>query len=98
MVSHYQSDVAGPTIIDDAGLSNQTQNLICPLIRSQTLFDLSLIPIHSNMSDEKDLKAYNHRLLAALDSSIAAGRDFVVGRGWSPLVNVGMRSKGDSLM
>jgi hypothetical protein len=42
------------------------------------------------MGDEKDSKVtYNYRLLAALDSSIAAGKDFVVGRGWAPLVNVG---------
>jgi hypothetical protein len=42
------------------------------------------------MADDTDSKAaYNYRLLAALDSSIAAGKDFVVGRGWAPLVNVG---------
>jgi hypothetical protein len=43
------------------------------------------------MDDENNKKTpYNYRLLAAVDQSIAASRDFVVGRGWSPLVNVGM--------
>ena len=42
------------------------------------------------MGDEEKKVPYNHRLLAAVDSSIAAGRDFVVGRGWSPLVHVGL--------
>lgn len=41
------------------------------------------------MSNDEKKTPYNYRFLAALDSSIAAGKDFVVGRGWSPLVNVG---------
>jgi hypothetical protein len=41
------------------------------------------------MGDDEKKTSYNYRLLAAVDSSIAAGRDFVVGRGWSPLVHVG---------
>lgn len=42
------------------------------------------------MGDEDKKTPYNYRLLAAVDSSIAAGRDFVVGRGWSPLVHMGL--------
>jgi cyclopropane-fatty-acyl-phospholipid synthase len=43
------------------------------------------------MDNENDKKtSYNYRILAAVDQSIAAGRDFVVGRGWAPLVNVGI--------
>jgi cyclopropane-fatty-acyl-phospholipid synthase len=42
------------------------------------------------MGDENKKTSYNYRILAAVDSSIAAGRDFVVGRGWTPLVNVGL--------
>jgi len=41
------------------------------------------------MGDEEKKTPYSYRFLAAVDSSIAAGRDFVVGRGWSPLVHVG---------
>ena len=41
------------------------------------------------MSQDEKKISYNYRLLAAVDSSIAAGRDFIVGRGWSPLVNIG---------
>ena len=43
------------------------------------------------MDDENNKKTpYNYRILAGVDRSIAAGRDFVVGRGWAPLVNVGI--------
>lgn len=46
------------------------------------------------MDDDNNKKTpYNYRILAAVDQSIAASRDFVVGRGWSPLVNVGMTSE-----
>jgi len=43
------------------------------------------------MDDDSEKKtSYNYRLLAAVDQSVAAGRDFVVGKGWAPLVNVGL--------
>jgi hypothetical protein len=42
------------------------------------------------MDGEDKKTPYNYKLLAAIDSSIAAGKDFVVGRGWSPLVNIGL--------
>lgn len=41
------------------------------------------------MGQEEKKISYNYRLLAAVDSSIAAGKDFIVGRGWSPLINLG---------
>ena len=40
------------------------------------------------MSDEEKT-SYNYRILAALDASINAGKDFVIGKGWSPLVQLG---------
>lgn len=40
------------------------------------------------MADQKKVP-YSHRILAAIDSSIAAGNDFIVGQGWRPLVNIG---------
>ena len=34
--------------------------------------------------------SYNYRLLAAVDASINAGKDFLIGKGWLPLVQVGI--------
>ena len=43
------------------------------------------------MDDDSEKKtSYNYQLLAAVDQSIAAARDFVVGKGWAPLANVGI--------
>jgi len=42
------------------------------------------------MEVEKKKTSYSYRLLAAIDSSIASGKNFVVGRGWSPIVNIGL--------
>jgi len=61
-------------------------NCPCPQTYAATFPPSSLF----SMDDEDDKKTpYNYRILAAVDQSIAAGRDFVVGRGWGPLVNVG---------
>jgi len=43
----------------------------------------------ANMSDEEKA-SYSYRILAALDASINAGKDFVIGKGWSPLVQLGI--------
>jgi hypothetical protein len=41
------------------------------------------------MSDEEKKISYDYRILAAIDASINAGKDYVIGRGWSPLVQLG---------
>ena len=39
--------------------------------------------------DMEKKTSYRYRLLAAIDSSLAAGKEFAVGRSWGPLVNLG---------
>jgi hypothetical protein len=41
------------------------------------------------MGDEEKKISYDYRILAAIDASINAGKDYVIGRGWSPLVQLG---------
>jgi len=64
---------------------------LCINIREQLLSRISSHHDDSasaKMSDEEKT-SYNYRILAALDASINASKDFVIGKGWSPLVQLG---------
>ena len=42
------------------------------------------------MADEEKKTSYDYRILAAIDAYINAGKDYVIGRGWPPLVQLGI--------
>ena len=86
--------------VNDAGFDvpdRQSKTLICPCsIQAHIIYHppgalVSLPSAFYSMEGDNNKKTpYSHRFLAAIDSSIAASKDFVVGRGWSPLVNIGL--------
>jgi hypothetical protein len=41
------------------------------------------------MGDEEKKISYDYRILAAIDATINVGKDYVICRGWSPLVQLG---------